>query len=217
MKSRTNAEWLHELQAEGEEQAAAIADLRDYMLRAALYSLSRSHGDLAHRAPVEIERLAEDCAQDAILAILKHLHEFRGDSKFTTWAYKFAINIALVAARREGWKRVSLDQLLDNTDLPEWPIRDERSAIDPDHAALQSEVWAAMRDVIDHDLTERQRQVLKAMVFDEAPMDEIVRHLGSNRNAIYKLLHDARHKLKTRLEERGFGVQEILDLFSVAA
>ena len=217
MKTRTNEEWLRELESSGEGQAAAIADLRTYLLRAALYSLNQSHGDLAQLSPAEIEQLAEDCAQDALLAILKHLREFRGDSKFTTWAYKFAINIALVAARREGWKRVSLDQLLDNPDLPEWPIRDERMAIDPDRTALQSEVWAAMRDVIDHDLTERQRQVLKAMVFDEAPMDEIVHHLGSNRNAIYKLLHDARHKLKMHLEARGFGVQEILDLFSVTA
>jgi len=214
MKTRTNEEWLRELESAGEDQAAAIAALRAYLLRAALYSLNRSHGDLAYLTPTEIEQLAEDCAQDALLAILKHLREFRGDSKFTTWAYKFAINIALVAARREGWTRVSLDQLLDNPDLPEWPIRDERMAIDPDRTALQSEVWAAMREVIDHDLTERQRQVLKAIVFDEAPMDEIVRHLGSNRNAIYKLLHDARRNLKTHLEARGFGVQEILDLFS---
>ncbi len=214
MRARTNEEWLRDLESSGEAQAAAIADLRDYLLRAALYSLSRSHGDLAHRAPAEIEQLAEDCAQDALLAILKHVHEFRGDSQFTTWAYKFAINIALVAARREGWKRVSLDQLLDNPDLPEWPIRDERSAIDPDRTALQGEVWAAMREAIDHDLTERQRQVLKAMVFDDVPMDEVVRHLGSNRNAIYKLLHDARRKLKAQLKARGFGVQEILDLFS---
>jgi len=213
MRARTNEEWLRDLESTGDEQAAAIADLRDYLLRAALYSLSRNHGDLAHLAPVEIEQLAEDCAQDALVAILGHLREFRGDSKFTTWAYKFAVNIALVAARREGWKRVSLDQLLDNPDLPEWPIRDERMAIDPDHMALQGEVWAAMREVIDHDLTERQQQVLKAIVFDEVPMDEIVRHLGSNRNAIYKLLHDARRNLKTQLEARGFGVQEILDLF----
>ena len=213
MKPRTNAEWLSELESSGEKQAAAIADLRDYLLRAALYSLSRSHGDLAHLAPAEIAQLAEDCAQDALLAILKHLREFRGDSKFTTWAYKFAVNIALVAARREGWKRVSLDQLLDSPDLPEWPIRDERMAIDPDRTALQSEVWAAMRQAIDRDLTERQRQVLKAMVFDDVPMDEVVRHLGSNRNAIYKLLHDARRKLKAHLEARGFDVEEILDLF----
>lgn len=214
MKPRTNAEWSHELEAAGEEQAAAIADLRDYLLRAALYSLSRSQGNLAHYAPAEIEQLAEDCAQEALLAILKHLHEFRGDSKFTTWAYKFAVNIALVAARREGWKRVSLDQLLDNPDLPEWPIVDKRMTIDPDRTALQGEVWAAMREVIHDDLTQRQQQVLKAMVFDEVPMDEIVRHLGSNRNAIYKLLHDARRKLKAQLEARGFDVPGILDLFS---
>ncbi len=217
MKTRTNAEWLQELESTGDAQAAAIADLRAYLLRAALYSLSRSHGDLAHLAPAEIAQLAEDCAQDAVVAILEHVREFRGESKFTTWAYKFAVNIALVTTRREGWKRVSLDQLLDDPDLPEWPIRDEYVSVDPDRGTLQGEVWAAMREVIRHDLTERQRQVLKAMVFDEVPMDEIVRHLGSNRNAIYKLLHDARRKLKAQLEARGFDVQEILDLFSAKA
>jgi len=217
MKTRTNAEWLQELESTGDAQAVAIADLRAYLLRAALYAFQRSRGDVGHVSQTEIEQLAEDCAQDALLAILKHLREFRGESKFTTWAYKFAVNIALVATRREGWKRVSLDQLLDDPDLPEWPIRDEHVSVDPDRRALQDEVWAAMREVIDHDLTERQRQVLKAMVFDEVPMDEIVRHLGSNRNAIYKLLHDARRKLKAQLEARGFDVPEILDLFSAKA
>ena len=213
MITRTNAGWLRALESTGEEQAAAIVDLRAYLLRAALFSLHRSRAHQAHLTPAAIEQLAEDCAQDALLAILKQLHEFRGDSRFTTWAYKFAINIAMVAARRESWKHVSLDQLLDNSNVPEWPIRDERTAIDPDQLALQADAWAVMRDLIEHDLTDRQRQVVKAIVFDEIPMDEVVRHLDSNRNAIYKNLHDARSKLKTRLEARGFNVQEILDLF----
>jgi len=214
MKPRTNAEWLRSLEAEGEAQATAIADLRAFLLRAALYALSRSRGDLAHLSDLEIEQLAEDCAQEALLAILEHLHEFRSESKFTTWAYKFAINFSLVAARRERWKAVSLDQLLEETDLPEWPIRDAHPAGNPDRAASQAEVWATIREVIDQELTERQRQVLTAMVFDEVPLDEIVRHFGTNRNAIYKLVHDARQKLKAHLEARGFSVSEIMDLFS---
>ena len=214
---RTNADWLHELEATGEEQTAAIEDLRSYLWRAALYSLNqRAHG-LTHLTPTQIEQLAEDCAQDALLAILKQLREFRGDSRFTTWAYRFAVNMALTAARRESWKQVSLDYLIDEPDTPQWPTWDERPELDPAHVALRAEVWTAMREVIAHDLTDRQRQVLKAIVFDETPMDEIVRRLGSNRNAIYKLLHDSRRKLKERLEARGFGVQDILDLFSTGA
>lgn len=214
---RTNADWLHELEATGEEQTAAIEDLRSYLLRAALYSLNqRAHG-LTHLTPTQIEQLAEDCAQDALLAILKQLREFRGDSRFTTWAYRFAVNMALTAARRESWKQVSLDYLIDEPDTPQWPTWDERPELNPDHVALRAEVWTVMREVIAHDLTDRQRQVLKAIVFDETPMDEVVRRLGSNRNAIYKLLHDSRRKLKDRLEARGFGVQDILDLFSAGA
>ena len=125
--------------------------------------------------------------------------------------------MALTSARRESWKQVSLDYLIDEPDTPQWPTWDERPELDPDHVALRAEVWTAMREVIAHDLTDRQRQVLKAIVFDETPMDEVVRRLGSNRNAIYKLLHDSRRKLKERLEARGFGVQDILDLFSAGA
>lgn len=212
MTTRTNAEWVSDLIAQGDAQAAAIVDLRLFLLRAALYAFSR--GDLSHLSHHEIEQLAEDCAQDALLAVLKHVHEFRSDSKFTTWAYKFAINFALVAARRERWKSVSLDQFLEEAALPEWPIHDEGPAGDPDRAAQQADVWATIHEVMDQELTERQRQVLKAMVFDEAPLDEVARHFHSNRNAIYKLVHDARRKLKTQLQARGFDVQEVLGLFS---
>ncbi len=214
MIPRTNAEWMRTLEASGEEQATAIADLRTFLLRAALYAFNRSRHDLSHLSDHEIEQLAEDCAQEALLAILKRLHEFRSESKFTTWAYKFAINFALVTARRERWKSTSLDQLLEETALPEWPIRDERPAGDPDRAALQAAVWTTIHEVINQELTERQRQVLKAVVFDEVPLDEIVRHFRSNRNAIYKLVHDARRKLKTQMQARGFDVQEVMDLFS---
>lgn len=214
MRQRTNEEWLHELASTGQEQAVAIADLRTYLLRAALYTFSRHRSDLGQRTYDEIEPLAEDCAQEALVAILKHLHEFRGDSQFTTWAYKFAVNLALVTARHERWKSVSLDQLLDETEVTDWPIRDKSTAVDPDRPALREEVWTALRDTINHDLTDRQRQVLKAMVFDDVPMDEVVRHLGTNRNAVYKLLHDARRRLKARLEARGFDAAEMIGLFS---
>ncbi len=213
MRARSNEEWLRDLEASGEDQAAAIEDLRLYLLRAALYSLNQSSRGLAYRTPGEIEQLAEDCAQDALMAILKQLPGFRGDSRFTTWAYKFAVNIALTTARRESWKQVSLDQIFDDSDLPQWLIVDERTEPAPDRAALRGEVRAAVRQVIEHDLTDRQRQVLKAIVFDEAPMDEVARYLGSNRNAVYKLLHDTRRKLKAQLEAHGFGVPDILDLF----
>src|SRR5687768_17619940 len=85
---RTNQEWLHDLSASGASQEAAIADLQNILLRAALFFFSRNLGDFQKRSRDEILKMAEDCAQEALIAIMKHLSDFRGDSKFTTWAYK---------------------------------------------------------------------------------------------------------------------------------
>ena len=109
--TRTNEEWLHDLRANGAAQEAAIADLRNILLRAVLFLFSRNLGDFGGLARNEILQIAEDCAQEALIAVMNHLSDFRGDSKFTTWAYKFAINIGLMTSRRERWKGASLDQL----------------------------------------------------------------------------------------------------------
>lgn len=213
--TRTNQEWLHDLNAGGAVQEAAIADLRDLLLRAALYFFSRNLSDFAGLSRDEILRRAEDCAQDALIAVMGHLSDFRGDSQFTTWAYKFAINIALMSARHERWKGVSLDELAasDKNDLGEWMMQDKSEGIAPEQSAVQAEIREIIRDVIEHDLTENQRRVLFMMVFNEVPMDAVVQHLGTNRNAIYKMLHDARRKLKSSLQRRGFEIGETLALF----
>jgi len=212
---RTNQEWLHDLKASGALQEAAIADLRDLLLRAALYFFSRNLGDFRGLSRDEITQRAEDCAQDALLAVMNHLSDFRGDSKFSTWAYKFAINMAMVAARRERWKGVSLDELAssDESHFFEWILQDKSYGVAPEQSAMQAEIQRIIRDVIDHDLTEKQRRVLSLMVFNEVPMDEVVRHLGTNRNAVYKMLHDARRKLKSGLQAHGIEVGETLTLF----
>jgi RNA polymerase sigma-70 factor, ECF subfamily len=212
MKQRTNEEWLHDLKSHGPEQQAAINDLREYLLRAVLYFFSQNPGDLKHLARAEIEQVAEDLAQDALLTVLKHLDEFRGESKFTTWAYRFAINISLVEARRQRWKNVSLDNLISNAQLPDLQFEDE-NATNPELAAQQEEIWGAVRQVIDRELTPRQREILTALAFEDLPMDLVTERFHTNRNAVYKMLHDARAKLKKSLEERGFPVGEILDAF----
>jgi RNA polymerase sigma-70 factor (ECF subfamily) len=214
VKARPNSDWLRDLQASGEEQAAALGELRAYLLRAARFALHRRAGQLAHRAPADVDQLAEDCAQEALLAILARLDEFRGDSRFTTWAYTFAVHAALVAARREAWKAVPLDTLLDDPGglarLGEIASLDA----DPDRRVRRAEAWAVIRDVLAHELTTRQRQALHALLVEDVPLDELVRHWRSNRNAIYKLVHDARRRLKARLESRGFPAGEILELFA---
>ena len=214
--TRTNEEWLHDLRATGEVQESATTDLRNFLLRAVLYSFNRNLGDFGGLAHDEILQMAEDCTQDALIAVINHLSDFRGDSKFTTWAYKFAVNIALVTARRQRWKGVSLDQLsfTDDSNLFEWMAQDKSPKHGPDQSAMQGEVGEIIREVIERDLTEKQRQILIMMVFNEVPMDEVVGRLSTNRNAIYKMLHDARRKLKSGLQAHGFEVGETLALFS---
>jgi RNA polymerase sigma-70 factor (ECF subfamily) len=212
--TRTNEEWLHDLTASGEFQEAAIADLRDLLLRAALYFFNRNLSDFQGLNRDEITQRAEDCAQDALIAVMNHLSDFRGDSKFSTWAYKFAINMALMAARRERWKGVSLDELAsDDSNFFEWMMEDKSDGIAPEQSAMQGEIRRILQEVIERDLTENQRRVLFMMVFHEVPMDEVVRYVGTNRNAIYKMLHDARRKLKSSLQARGFEIGEMLTLF----
>ena len=204
--TRTNEQWLNDLNASGEIQEIAIADLRNLLLRAALYFFSRNLNDLVGMDREDILQRAEDCAQEALIAVMTHLPEFRGDSRFTTWAYKFAINFALMSARRERWKGKSLEQI---------SVSDGRlfEGALPDRFAIQREIGEILQDVIEHELTDRQRDVLVLMVFNEVPMDVVVQRLGTNRNAIYKMLHDARSKLKRSLEARGFELGELFALF----
>jgi RNA polymerase sigma-70 factor (ECF subfamily) len=212
MKPRTNEEWLAELRTGSSGQVQAINDLRMYLLRAVLYFFSQNSGGLGQLAREEIEQVAQDLAQEALLTVLKHLDDFRGESKFTTWAYRFAINTSLVEARRRRWRNVSLEGLLENAELPDFQFEDE-TAQDPDLAVRQQEIWDIIRDAIERDLTPRQREVLTALAFEEVPMDVVTERLHTNRNAIYKMLHDARTKLKKTMEERGFGVNEIMGAF----
>lgn len=216
VRQRSNPEWLSQLKADGTpEQAEAIEDLRLYLLRAVLYFFSQNPGDLRSLARPELEQVAQDLAQDALLTILKNLDEFRGESKFTTWAYRFAINMSLVEARRQRWKNLSLDKILEASDLPDFQFEDKDSP-DPDRNAQQQEIWDTVREVIANDLTDRQRKILTAVVFDDVPVDVVTKEYKMNRNAVYKMVHDARAKLRQRLQDRGFDIGEILNLFGSA-
>lgn len=216
MQTRTNEDWIRALGGAGAEQAAALAELRPYLVRAARYALQRSRSRMPRPGSFDVDHLAEDCAQNALVAILDRLRDFRGDSRFTTWAYKFAINMALVASRREAWRPISLDALLEQSGRSTWRLEPDAIAGDPELTARRAEAWKVIQEVMDTELSERQRQALKAIVVDEVPLDELVRHWGSSRNAVYKLLHDARWKLKTRLEARGFAPGEVLGMFGGA-
>lgn len=213
MQSRGNAEWLDDLKADGPRQDQALKDLREGILRVLLNYIARHHVGRPTPAPEEADHLAQDCTQEALLIILKNLETFRGESRFTTWAYQVAIRVVLGELRRSRWKEVSLDRSQVGEDLPDWPIEDTKSP-DPERAFQQEQMWAILKGMIENDLTPRQRSVLVAHVFQAMPLDMVAEWLGTNRDNVYKILHDARKKLKRVLVDRKLTQQEILEVFA---
>lgn len=216
MKTRSNEEWLRALRADGVEQEEALKELRERLLRAILSYLRRHHFGRASLSGEEARQLAEDCAQEALLAIREKLETFRGESRFTTWAYAVAIRLVLGEFRRRRWKDVSLDQSRIGEEPPAWPIEDMKSP-DPEQALQQQQVWSILKALIERELTHRQRSVLVAHVFQGMPLDLAAARLETNRDNVYKILHDARKKLKRCLIERGLTQEEIFGAFEAHA
>ena len=194
--SRENQRWIAELKA---ERGSAVSDLRDALLR----NLRKA---LANRARVD-ESLLEDAVQDSVMRILARIDQFEGRSRFLSWATSIAIRVALGELRRSRWKDVSLDDLVSDADfIPQRAIAPDSS---PNAQLDRQLLLAAMQRVIEEDLTEKQRTALLAELRG-MPQDEIARHLGSNRNAVYKLTHDARKKLKKGLEAAGYTAEDVV-------
>ena len=205
MTERTNEEWLAALQ--GPEQAEALADLRAFLVRGLRYAL-------ANRSDVD-EQIREDFAQDALLKILNALDTFRGESRFTTWAQKIAVNVAFTELRRRRWQDTSLEAITEGMSLDFVPdMLIDRSA-GPDQQAVQSAFLETLRRLIATELTEKQRQALIAVRIQGMPLEEVASRMGTNRTAMYKLLHDARQRLKKKMEEEGLSPQDVLAAFSL--
>jgi RNA polymerase sigma-70 factor (ECF subfamily) len=203
MKDRTNQEWLSDLQ--GPAQSEALADLRAFLVRGLGYALSS-------RSDVDDENI-EDFSQDALLRILDNLHTFRGESKFTTWAQKIAVNVAFTELRRRRWQDVSLDEITDAQGLDFVPdMMIDRSA-GPHQQAVQHIFLETLKRLIASELTEKQRQALVAVQLQGMPLEEVARRMGTNRNAMYKLMHDARQRLKKKMEAEGLSPQDVLAAF----
>jgi RNA polymerase sigma-70 factor (ECF subfamily) len=190
--------WLRRLRATGPERREALAELHDLLLGAARFEIRRRGGRGG-----EAEDLAVQTAHDAALAVLAKLDTFRGASRFTTWAYKFALLEAAVAMRRRDWR----DR--------EVTLRDEHWALlpaagpSPTAGAETGELLAAVAEAVRTDLTEHQRAVLLALAVDGVPIDVLADRLGSTRGALYKTLHDARRKLRRSLAGRGLMPGEV--------
>ncbi|MCI0474729.1 MAG: sigma-70 family RNA polymerase sigma factor [Anaerolineales bacterium] len=209
MKTRTNAEWLTDLRADTKIRDAALIDLRAVIANGLPYALSNW---LSPSEP-QFDSLAEDVAQDALLKVLKHLDSFQGRSQFTTWVQKIAVRVALTELRRRRWKDVSLDSLMTEEGEQSMPFAQSNSAPDPARAAEQSEMLAMLERLMAEEMTEKQHLAMIAVRVNGMPIEEVARQMGMERNALYKLLHDARLKLKKRMEREGLTPEEVLSAF----
>jgi RNA polymerase sigma-70 factor (ECF subfamily) len=202
--NRDNETWLAHLRGPDPEQQTALSDLREAILRGL-------RGAASHRALAD-DAFLEDVAQDALVRILERLPQFEGRSRFLTWAMSIAIRVAMSERRRRRWKDVSLDEAIAGAGLPPGRAIDD----DPGPAARSERdaILDAMHRVIRDGLTEKQRAALLAALRG-MPLDEIARQLGINRNALYKLTHDARMRLKRGLEMADFTAEDIRAAFDV--
>jgi RNA polymerase sigma-70 factor, ECF subfamily len=201
VKERTNEQWLAELR--GPKPGEALADLYDLLVRGLRAAFGGYGGG--------IEANFGDFAQEALIKITGNLDSFRGESRFTTWAQKIAMNVALTELKRRRWHDVSLQDLFARREGA------DRGPADPhltsEQLTLQNTVLGELRRMIDEDLTDRQREAVVAVILEEMPISEVARRMGTNQNALYKLLHDARRRLKRQMEAAGLSAKEVLAVF----
>jgi RNA polymerase sigma-70 factor (ECF subfamily) len=154
---------------------------------------------------------AGDFAQEAMIRITGNLDSFRGESRFTTWAQKIAMNVALTELKRRRWRDVSLQELSARHETADREPADTQ--LTPEQQTFQNMVLDELRRMVDEELTDRQREAVVAVLLEGMPVSEVARRMGTSQNALYKLLHDARRKLKRRMEAAGLPPQEVLAAF----
>jgi RNA polymerase sigma factor (sigma-70 family) len=209
MSKRTNEQWLSDLRAAGPVQESALADLRAVILAGLPYALSNW---LSPDHP-QFSSLAETVTQETLLRVLARLDAFEGRSQFTTWVHKIAVRIALTELRHQRWKDVSLESLLKSDGEGEiTPGFMTDSAPSPEALAEQADMMAHIQRMIMQELTDKQRRAMMA-VGKGMPLEEAARRMGMERNALYKLLHDGRVRLKKRMEREGLTSASVLAVF----
>ena len=194
----SSEQWVEMLSGTGSQQEAALERLHDLLLRIARSELQRRAGQLRIGGP-ELDDLAYQATADALLAIVGKLGQFRGESRFTTWAYKFVIFEVSAKIGRHFWSKPAVP-----LDTGDWERLADRFGLDPAREAERWDLASAVRRAVDEHLTPWQRQVFVAIVVNGVPMDALVTELGSTRNAIYKTMFDARRKLRAALAANGY-------------
>src|SRR5919197_1628882 len=193
-------EWLRCLRAPAVERAEGVARLHALLLRAARFEVARRRATLPHVRGGDLDDIANQAADDALMSVLRRLDDFRGASRFTTWVYKFALLEAAVKLRKRAWqgREVPLE--------PETWSLFSSAGLEPDEQAEQTELLATLQRAIEDVLTPHQRRVLVALALNGVPIDVLAERLNTTRGALYKTLHDARRKLRRHLAERGLSL-----------
>lgn len=194
---RTSEEWLVSLRGAGPQRDEALADLHALLLRAARSQIRRRPAALSHVRGEDLDDIAMQAANDALTAVLAKLDDFRGASRFTTWAYKFALLEAGVRLRRRAWQ--DREVLLE---AEAWPAIAGRTA-SAQEVLERDELIRALKEAIDISLTAHQRGVFVALALNEVPIDVLAERLDTTRGALYKTLHDARRRLRRELVAAG--------------
>jgi RNA polymerase sigma factor (sigma-70 family) len=201
VRERTNEQWLKELR--GPNPDGALADLYELLVRGLGAALGGYGGG--------VEANFGDFAQEALIKITGNLDSFRGESRFTTWAQKIAINVALTELKRRRWRDVSLQELFAGRGTADrGPAETQPTA---EQLALQDTVLQELRRMVDEELTDRQKEAVVAVLLEEMPISEVARRMGTTQNALYKVLYDARKRLKKRMEAAGISPKEMLQVF----
>jgi RNA polymerase sigma-70 factor, ECF subfamily len=193
-------DWPRSLRAAGRTGEEAVARLHALLLRAARFEVARRRPSLPHLREDELDEIAVEAAGDALVGVLRRLGDFRGESRFSTWVYKFALHEAAVKLRKRAWQARELP-----VEPEDWGLF-ASLALEPDARAEQRELVAALQNAISETLTPHQRQVLIALALNGVPIDVLAERLRTTRGALYKTLHDARKKLRGQLAERGLSI-----------
>jgi len=192
--------WLRDLRGSGTARLQAIERLHTLLLRAARFEVARRRPTLPHLRGNELDDIAQEAADDALVSVLARLDDFRGASRFTTWVYKFALLEAAVKLRRRAWQGREVPLEPEN-----WSLFSS-AALEPDEQAAQSELLTTLQGAIETVLTDHQRRVLVALALNGVPVDVLAERLNTTRGALYKTLHDARRKLRRHLQESGLAL-----------
>jgi RNA polymerase sigma-70 factor, ECF subfamily len=197
--------WLRDLHAHGAVKDQAVARLHALLVRAARFEVARRRSTLPHLRGNDLDDIANQAADDALMSVLRRLDDFRGASRFTTWVYKFALLEAAVKLRKRAWQGREMP-----LEPETWSVFASTGLL-PDAEVEQSELLTTLQRAIEEVLTPHQRRVLVALAVNGVPIDVLAERLGTTRGALYKTLHDARRKLRADLDGRGLSLESWLE------